>query len=88
MAEDKPKRRRVSAKAEGPKPTRTRRIKGQVREAFRDAGLMAEAEIELDEEETAVRAYHIAHSPHRGSDEENWLRAERELRAERATRGA
>jgi len=28
----------------------------------------------------AKRAYEIAHSPQRGSDHDNWLRAERELR--------
>jgi hypothetical protein len=33
-------------------------------------------------EAIAARAYEIAHGEDGGSEEENWLRAERELRAE------
>jgi hypothetical protein len=34
----------------------------------------------VSREEIAQRAYEIAHGPEAGSDEENWLRAEHELR--------
>jgi hypothetical protein len=36
---------------------------------------------ELTREEIAARAYEIAHGEQAGTDEENWLRAERELRS-------
>jgi hypothetical protein len=38
-------------------------------------------------EEIARRAYEIAHGADAGSDEENWLRAERELRSGSTQRG-
>ena len=38
-------------------------------------------------EEIARRAYEIAQGDDGGSDEQNWLRAERELRRRSATRG-
>ena len=45
---------------------------------------MVTMERELTDEQIAVRAYEISESLDRGSDEENWCRAERELLA-RAT---
>ena len=36
---------------------------------------------ELTDEEIAQKAYEISESPDPGTDEENWYRAERELRA-------
>jgi hypothetical protein len=35
----------------------------------------------ISRDEIARRAYEIAHGAEAGSDEENWLRAERELRS-------
>ena len=37
----------------------------------------------ISEEDIARRAYEISLGPEGGTDEENWLRAERELRSER-----
>jgi hypothetical protein len=41
---------------------------------------MATMPLELTDEEIARRAYEIFESEDRGTDEENWLRAEQELR--------
>jgi hypothetical protein len=40
---------------------------------------VTETEPEVTEEEIARRAYDISQSDESGTDEENWLRAEREL---------
>jgi hypothetical protein len=37
-------------------------------------------------DEIAARAHEIAHGPDGGSDDENWLRAEQELRAPTSSR--
>jgi hypothetical protein len=42
---------------------------------------MATMPLELTDEEIARRAYEISESEDRGTDEENWFRAEQELRA-------
>jgi hypothetical protein len=39
----------------------------------------------VTEEDIARRAYEISQSDDNGTEEENWLRAERELRGEKAT---
>jgi len=41
--------------------------------------LVDETEPEITDEEIARRAYEISQSGESGTDEENWLRAEREL---------
>jgi hypothetical protein len=41
----------------------------------------------VSQDEIARRAYEIAHGNDGGSDEENWLRAERELRGRSTTSG-
>jgi hypothetical protein len=41
----------------------------------------------IPQDEIARRAYELAHGDEAGSDEENWLRAERELRSRSATSG-
>jgi len=46
---------------------------------------MAGAEvIEITDEEIRERAYEISQRPDAGTEEENWLRAEQELRSEGA----
>lgn len=46
---------------------------------------MTGADHELDHDEIAQRAYAVAHNGHANqSDEENWLQAENEIRAEKA----
>jgi len=45
---------------------------------------MATTQTELTYEEIARRAYEISQSEERGSDEENWWRAEQELSGPRA----
>lgn len=45
-----------------------------------------QAELTLTYEEIARRAYEISQAPERGSDEENWWRAEQELGAPPAER--
>jgi hypothetical protein len=45
------------------------------------------AEQPVSREEIARRAYEIAHGPEAGSDEENWLRAEQELRSRAGSSG-
>ena len=42
---------------------------------------MATMPLELTEEQIAIRAYEIFESEASGTDEENWFRAEQELRA-------
>jgi hypothetical protein len=42
----------------------------------------------LSHDEIARRAHEIAHGPDAGSDDENWLRAEQELRGARASGSA
>ncbi len=41
-----------------------------------------ELEFEFDEEACRQRAYEISQSEHAGTPDENWLRAEQELRGE------
>ena len=41
----------------------------------------------VSQDEIARRAYELAHGDDAGSDEENWLRAENELRGSSATSG-
>jgi hypothetical protein len=56
--------------------------------ANRDSGgEIADDSREPTTEEIARRAYEISQGHDRASDEENWLRAERELRAEAAAAG-
>jgi hypothetical protein len=40
---------------------------------------------QVSHDEIAQRAYEIAHGPEGGSEEENWLRAEQELRSRSTT---
>jgi len=47
---------------------------------------MVTTQRELPNEEIARRAYEISESPERGSDEENWFRAEQELLVERGAK--
>ena len=51
------------------------------------AGLVV-VEIEFDEEACRQRAYEISQSEDAGSPEENWIRAEAELRGDRRRRVA
>jgi hypothetical protein len=47
---------------------------------------MVTTQRELPNEEIARRAYEISESPERGSDEENWFRAEQALLVERGAK--
>jgi hypothetical protein len=51
------------------------------------AGRRKVGDAAVSPEQIARRAYEIAHSADTGSDEENWLRAERELRSGSTPRG-
>jgi hypothetical protein len=44
--------------------------------------VVVEIELEFDEEACRQRAYEISQSEHAGTPDENWLRAEQELRGE------
>jgi len=65
------KEKKTEAAATAPKKTTTRRTTSK----------KATAAPEITDEMIAERAYHIAQSGEGGTDEENWHRAEAELRS-------
>jgi hypothetical protein len=75
MSETGTKRKRTASKL-ATSETETTRTDVAQRE---DVGVSRDA--------IAQRAYEIAHGDGAGSDEQNWLRAEQELRADRDTSG-
>jgi hypothetical protein len=75
-AAEKPTTRRAPAKKAPAQPAKTARAKkSTTSRATKSAKAQA-----LSHEVIAERAYYISHSEHCGTDEENWHRAEAELR--------